>query len=52
MIQVITPVPPNGLSLPTDWLPTGEGYAWRLGKPVKLRGYDERVQIATLIGGR
>ncbi len=25
---------------------------WRLGKPVKLRGYDERVQIAALIGGR
>jgi adenylate cyclase len=24
---------------------------WRLGKPVKLRGYDERVQIAALIGG-
>jgi adenylate cyclase len=25
---------------------------WRLGKPVKLRGYDERVEIARLIGGR
>ena len=25
---------------------------WRLGKPVRLRGYDERVQIASLIGGR
>lgn len=25
---------------------------WRLGKPVKLRGYEERVQIAALIGGR
>jgi len=24
---------------------------WRLGKPVRLRGYDERVQIASLIGG-
>jgi adenylate cyclase len=24
---------------------------WRLGKPVKLRGYDERVQIASLLGG-
>ena len=24
---------------------------WRLGKPVKLRGYDDRVQIASLIGG-
>ena len=23
---------------------------WRLGKPVKLRGYDERVQIASLLG--
>jgi adenylate cyclase len=23
---------------------------WRLGKPVRLRGYDERVQIASLIG--
>ena len=34
MTQVITPVPPNGLSVATDWLPTGEGYAWRLGKPV------------------
>jgi len=34
VIQVITPVPPNGLSLPTDWLPASEGYSWRLGKPV------------------
>ena len=25
---------------------------WRLGRPVRLRGYDERVPIATLIGGR
>lgn len=25
---------------------------WRLGKPVRLRGYDERVQIAALVGGR
>lgn len=25
---------------------------WRVGKPVKLRGYDERVEIAALIGGR
>ena len=25
---------------------------WRLGKPVRLRGYDERVPIASLIGGR
>ena len=24
---------------------------WRLGRPVKLRGYDDRVQIASLIGG-
>ncbi len=24
---------------------------WRLGKPVKLRGYEDRVQIAGLIGG-
>lgn len=24
---------------------------WRLGKPVKLRGYDDRVPIASLIGG-
>ena len=24
---------------------------WRLGRPVRLRGYDERVQIASLIGG-
>ncbi len=24
---------------------------WRLGRPVRLRGYDERVQIATLLGG-
>jgi adenylate cyclase len=23
---------------------------WRLGRPVKLRGYDDRVQIASLIG--
>lgn len=25
---------------------------WRLGRPVKLRGYEDRVQIASLIGGR
>ncbi len=25
---------------------------WRLGRPVRLRGYDERVPIASLIGGR
>lgn len=24
---------------------------WRLGRPVRLRGYDERVQIASLVGG-
>lgn len=24
---------------------------WRLGRPVRLRGYDERVQIASLLGG-
>ena len=24
---------------------------WRLGKPVRLRGYDDRVQIASLVGG-
>ena len=24
---------------------------WRLGKPVRLRGYAERVQIASLLGG-
>ena len=24
---------------------------WRLGKPVRLRGYDDRVQIARLVGG-
>lgn len=24
---------------------------WRLGRPVRLRGYDERVEIATLRGG-
>jgi adenylate cyclase len=24
---------------------------WRPGKPVRLRGYDERVQIASLLGG-
>jgi len=24
---------------------------WRLGRPVRLRGYDERVQIASLRGG-
>lgn len=24
---------------------------WRIGKPVRLRGYDERVPIASLIGG-
>jgi hypothetical protein len=33
-IQVITPVPPNGLSIPSDWLPATEGFAWRMGKPV------------------
>ncbi len=25
---------------------------WRLGRPVRLRGYPERVQIASLVGGR
>lgn len=25
---------------------------WRVGKPVRLRGYDERVEVAHLIGGR
>jgi adenylate cyclase len=25
---------------------------WRLGRPVRLRGYDERVEVARLIGGR
>ena len=35
VVQVITPVPPNALSAPTDWLPASEGFAWRLGKPVK-----------------
>ena len=25
---------------------------WRIGKPVRLRGYDERVPVASLIGGR
>lgn len=25
---------------------------WRLGKPVRLRGYDDWVQVASLIGGR
>jgi hypothetical protein len=34
VIQVITPVPPNANSVPGDWLPAGEGYAWRLGKPI------------------
>ncbi|MFM9034540.1 MAG: adenylate/guanylate cyclase domain-containing protein [Mycobacterium sp.] len=29
----------------------GEQRFWRLGKPVRLRGYDERVRIASLIGG-
>ena len=24
---------------------------WRLGKPVRLRGYDDKVQIASLVGG-
>jgi len=24
---------------------------WRLGKPVRLRGYDNRIQIASLLGG-
>jgi adenylate cyclase len=24
---------------------------WRFGKPVRLRGYDDRVQIASLVGG-
>ena len=24
---------------------------WKLGKPVRLRGYDDRVQIASLVGG-
>ena len=24
---------------------------WRLGRPVRLRGYDERVRIASLLGG-
>lgn len=24
---------------------------WRLGRPVRLRGYDDRVQIASLVGG-
>ena len=24
---------------------------WRLGRPVRLRGYDERVRIASLVGG-
>ena len=25
---------------------------WRVGRPVRLRGYDERVEVAHLIGGR
>ena len=25
---------------------------WRLGRPVRLRGYGERVRIASLVGGR
>lgn len=24
---------------------------WRLGRPVRLRGYDERIRIASLVGG-
>lgn len=32
--------------------PEREQRFWRLGRPVKLRGYDDRVQIASLIGGR
>ena len=43
-IQVITPVPPNGLSVPGDWLPASEGYAWRLGKPVSdLKGLGAAI---------
>lgn len=44
MIQVITPVPPNGLSVPGDWLPASEGYAWRLGQPVAdLKGLGDAI---------
>jgi adenylate cyclase len=25
---------------------------WRMGRPGRLRGYDERVEVAHLIGGR
>jgi len=25
---------------------------WRLGRPMRLRGYDGRIQIASLVGGR
>lgn len=24
---------------------------WRLGRPVRLRGYDDRIQVASLLGG-
>jgi|JI102314A2RNA_FD_contig_123_59392_length_4338_multi_3_in_2_out_0_3 hypothetical protein len=34
-IQVITPVPPNPITEMVDWLPAGEGFAWRMGQPVK-----------------
>jgi hypothetical protein len=33
-IQVQTPVSGNPKSIPTDWLPAGQSFAWRNGKPV------------------
>lgn len=33
-IEVVTPVPNNPFTDPSDWLPAGEGLAWRFGKPV------------------
>lgn len=32
---VVTPIAGNPTSVMTDWLPVGEGFAWRYGQPVK-----------------
>lgn len=43
-IQVMTPVTPPSNTTRQDWLPDGESYAWRLGKPVSdLRGLGEAM---------
>ena len=34
-----------------DAAPEREQRFWRSRRPVRLRGYDERVAVATLIGG-